>query len=393
MKRAWTDLSIGNVYCFPTRAGSLSVDIHLLLILSFLIFFCACTKAKEEKPAVKKRPAPVYVAKVEEKTVPVEIRAVGNAEPYTTVAVKPRVGGMIVRQFIRDGEDVSKGDLLFNIDSRPLEITLKEAQARLEKDIALLGKAEADLNRYKRLIENDAVSQEQYDQTRANLNALRASVKLDEAGVENARLELEYAAVRSPISGKAGSVLVHEGNIVKANDDRSLVIIAQIQPIYVSFSVPEQQLSAVLHAMSETKLRVSAFVSDQDTEPEIGELAAVDNTVDKSTGTLKLKGLFSNSEKRLWPGQFLRVILKLADIQAARVVPSQAVQTGIEGQYVFVVKADATAELRPVTAGKILESETLVEKGLDVGETVVVAGHILLIPGAEVEVKEVRSGK
>jgi membrane fusion protein, multidrug efflux system len=366
---------------------------HCLLLIFVLTLLCACAKAKEEKPTVKNRPAPVTVAKVLEKTVPVEIRAIGNVESYTTVAVKPRVGGMIVRQFIRDGQEVSKGDLLFNIDSRPLEITLKEAQARLEKDIALLRKAEADLSRYKNLLEKDAVTQEQYDQTQANLNALRASVRLDEAGVENVRLELEYAAVRSPVSGKAGAVLVNEGNIVKANDDRTLVIINQIQPVYVSFSVPEQQLPAVLHAMSDTKPRVSVFVSEQDTEPETGELAAVDNTVDKSTGTVRLKGLFANPHKMLWPGQFVRVILKLADIQGAIVVPSQAVQNGIEGQYVFVVKSDSTAEMRSVTAGKVLETETLVEKGLIAGETVVIAGHILLVPGAKVEVKEVGSEK
>jgi len=356
----------------PVYYRSLSLAVCLLFLIFVPTLLCGCAKAKEEKPAVKNRPAPVTAAKAVEKTVPVEIRAIGNVESYTTVAVKPRVGGMIVRQFIRDGQEVNKGDLLFNIDSRPLEITLKEAQARLEKD---------------------AVTQEQYDQTQANLNALRASVRLDEAGVENVRLELEYAAVRSPVSGKAGAVLVHEGNIVKANDDRTLVIINQIQPVYVSFSVPEQQLPAVLHAMSETKPRVSVFVSEQDTEPETGELAAVDNTVDKSTGTVRLKGLFANPHKMLWPGQFVRVILKLADIHGAIVVPSQAVQNGIEGQYVFVVKSDATAEMRSVTAGKVLETETVVEKGLSAGETVVIAGHILLVPGAKVEVKEVGSEK
>lgn len=371
----------------------LSLKIRLSVLIFFLTLFCACEKTKDEKPAVKSRPAAVSVAKAVEKTVPVEIRAIGNVESYTAVAVKPRVGGMIVRQFVRDGQEVSKGDLLFNIDSRPLEIALKEAQARLERDIALLRKAEADLNRYKKLIEKDAVTQEQYDQTQANLNALRATVRLDEAGVENVRLEIEYAAVRSPVSGKAGAVLVNEGNIVKANDDRSLVIIAQIQPVYVSFSVPEQQLPAVLHAMSETKLRVSVFVSDQNTDPEIGELAAVDNTVDKSTGTVRLKGLFANPHKMLWPGQFVRVILKLADIQSALIIPSQAVQTGIEGQYVFVVKADAAVEMRPIVIGKILDSETLVEKGLSAGESVVTAGHILLVPGVKVEVREVRKEK
>ncbi|OQX21636.1 MAG: hypothetical protein BWK80_32660 [Desulfobacteraceae bacterium IS3] len=364
-------------------------------LILYLTLLCACVaKEKDEKkPAQKNRAAPVRVAQVLEKTVPVEIRAIGNVEAYTTVAVKPRVGGMIVRQFIRDGQDVEKGDPLFSIDPRPFEIALKESQARLEKDAALLRKAEADVARYKKLIEKDAVTQEQYDQTQANLSALRATVRLDEAGVENARLELDYAAIKSPVSGKAGAILVHEGNIIKANDDRSLVIINQIQPIYVSFSVPEQHLPAILDYMAEAKPRVFVFISEDETSPESGELAAVDNTVDKSTGTVRLKGLCANSDGMLWPGQFVRVILRLADIEGALVAPSQAVQTGIEGQYVYVVKPDSTVEMRPVSIGKVTEKETVIEKGVSAGETLVTDGHILLVPGAKVEVKEVRSEK
>lgn len=363
-------------------------------LISILAILCACSaKEKEEKPAVKNRTAPVRVAQVLEKTVPVEIRAIGNVEAYTTVAVKPRVGGMIVRQFIRDGQDVEKGDPLFSIDPRPFEIALKESQARLEKDAALLRKAEGDLARYKKLIEKDAVTQEQYDQSQANLSALRATVRLDEAGVENARLELDYAAIKSPVSGKAGAILVHEGNIIKANDDRSLVIINQIQPIYVSFSVPEQQLPAILHYMAESKPQVSAFVLEDETSQESGELAAVDNSVDKSTGTVRLKGLFANAHKMLWPGQFVRVILKLTDIQGALVAPSQAVQTGIEGQYVYVVKSDSTVEMRTVSIGRIMDKETVIEKGVSAGETLVTDGHILLTPGAKVEIKEMRNEK
>ncbi len=186
---------------------------------------------------------------------------------------------------------------------------------------------------------------------------------------------------------------MHEGNIIKENDDRSLVIINQIQPVYVSFSVPEQHLSAILDYMAESKPHVSAFVSEDETSRENGELAAVDNTVDKATGTVRLKGLFANADNLLWPGQFVRVILKLTDIQGARVAPSHAVQTGIEGQYVYVVKSDSTVEMRTVSVGRIIDKETVIEKGVSAGETLVTDGHILLTPGAKVEVKEARSEK
>jgi len=357
-----------------------------LVMIGLLASAGACSNAKGEKPKEKKQPTPVTVARVVEKTVAMEIRAIGNAEACASVVIKSQVGGMITRQVVRDGQDVVKGDPLFTIDPRPFDIALKEAQAKLERDMALLNQAEADLNRYSRLKQTNAISQEQYEQALVAVKTYRATVRLDETIVSRARLELEYASVKAPIAGRVGSVLVHEGNIIKANDDRSLTVINQIQPICVSFALPERYLSSVFQHMAEKKLTLSAFIENESATPETGELTSVDNAVDKQTGTIRLKGTFANADKRLWPGHFVRVVLKLADVQGTRVVPSSAVQTGIHGEYVYILTPEGKADMRSVKIGRIQDGETVIEEGLEAGETVITDGHILLTPGASVVV-------
>lgn len=355
------------------------------------LFLSACLEKKKDDAAVnasKNRPVPVMTAKVVETTVPFEIKAVGNAEAYSTIVLKTQIGGMITKQTIRDGQSVSKGELLFMIDPRPFEAALKEAKARLERDTALLTKAEEDMSRYGRLIEKNVISKEQNEQIQTNARALQATIRLDEAGVDRAKLDLEYTNIKSPISGKVGSVLVNEGNVVKANDDRSIAVINQIQPIYVTFSVPERYLPGISKAMNGGSPEVTAFVEGEETNPEKGELAAIDNAVDKTTGTIKVKGLFANSNNRLCPGQFLRVVLKLSEIKGALVVPSKAVQTGVNGEFVYVVKPDSTVDLRLVKAGQIIDGQTVLEKGVKADENVVTDGHVLLTPGRAVEIKE-----
>ncbi|MBF0101838.1 MAG: efflux RND transporter periplasmic adaptor subunit [Desulfobacterales bacterium] len=361
-------------------------------MLLMIIFSLACIKPKDVKPTVKKqRPVPVTIAKVIQKTIPDEIRAIGNVEPFTTVLVKSQVNGMLTKQFIKDGVDISKGDMLFAIDSRLFEIALKEAQAKLERDTALLKKAETDLQRYTDLMQKNVITQEQYDQALVNLKTFRATIKLNEAGIEQAKIDIEHANIQSPISGRAGNVLVNEGNVIKANDERGLVSINQIQPIYVNFSVPEKYLPQIFQYMAKEKLKVSAFIEGDDTKPEIGELSAVDNTVDKATGTIKLKAVFANLHKRLWPGQFVRVILKLRDIENTLVVPSQAIQTGVNGDYVYVVIQSAEkiniVDMRTVTTERILNKETMIASGVSVGESVVTEGQLLLTPKCIVEIK------
>ncbi len=367
---------------------------HLMTLAILILLSCiACSKKDKSDVAAagsKNRPVPVMVTKVIEKTVPFDIKAVGNAEAYSSVVIRTQIGGMITRQAVRDGQHVSKGDLLCVIDPRPFEIALKDAKAKLDRDIALLEKAQEDMNRYTRLVEKNVVSKEQYDQTATNTKALQATIRQDEAAVERARLDLEYTSVRSPISGKVGSILLNEGNVIKANDDRAIVSINQIQPIYVSFSVPERYLPAIYQAMAETKPEVSVFAEGDEANALKGELVATDNTVDKTTGTIRLKALFANADNRLLPGQFLRVNLKLSETAGALVVPSKAVQTGINGEFAYVLKSDNTVELRPVKVARILDGQTVIGSGLNAEETVVTDGHILLTPGRSVEV---RTGK
>lgn len=365
-----------------------------MAIVILLSCFACSKKDKSDTEAAmassKTRPVPVMVTKVIEKSVPFDIKAVGNAEAYSSVMIKTQIGGMITRQAVRDGQNVSKGDLLCVIDPRPFEIAMKDAKAKLDRDIALLEKAQEDMNRYTRLVEKNVVSKEQYDQTATNTKALQATIRQDEASLERARLDLEYTSVRSPISGKVGSILLNEGNVIKANDDRTIMSINQIQPIYVSFSVPERYLSTIYQAMTGAKPEVSVFSEGDETNVLKGELVATDNTVDKNTGTIRLKALFANADNRLLPGQFLRVNLKLSETAGALVVPSKAVQTGINGEFAYVLKSDNTVELRPVVVARILDGQTVIGSGLKAEETVVTDGHILLTPGRYVEI---RTGK
>ncbi len=231
------------------------------------------------------------------------------------------------------------------------------------------------------------VAQEQYDQIRTNAAAFEATVNADKAVVENARLQLKYCYIYSPITGRTGNLIANEGNLIKANADTSMVVINQIQPIYVTFSVPEQNLSEMKKYMAEGKLKIEAFLSKEDMKPEQGVLTFIDNSVDMTTGTIKLKGTFANKGKRLWPGQFVNAVLTLTSQPNAIVVPSQSIQTGQKGQYVFIIKNDLTVEDRPIIVGRTLNSETIIEKGLQSGEKVVTDGQLRLVPGAKVEIK------
>jgi multidrug efflux system membrane fusion protein len=330
---------------------------------------------------------PVITAKAVAKSVPVVVPAIGNVEACSTVQVKPQIEGQLLRVHFREGQDVKKGDLLFEIDPRPFEAVLKRAEAGVTQDMARLENARAEAERVAKLHESGLSSNNDYDIARTGAQALEAAIKADKAAVETAKLQLEYCTISSPIDGRTGSLKVHEGNVVKANET-SFVTINQIAPIYVAFSVGEKHLTAIQRYMAAGPLQVQAFLPAGEEPPVEGRLTFVENEVDEATGTIRLKATFSNEDKRLWPGLFVNVSLTLSILSDAVVVPSQAVQVSQNGQYVFVLKSeDSTVELRPVVTGARVAGQTVVEKGLEAGEEVVTDGHMRLVPGARVDVK------
>lgn len=361
----------------------------LSVLVACAVLFSGCSREGEAVGPAAARPTmtvPVMVAKATQKTVPVEVRAIGNVQAYSTVSVKSQVEGEIEQVHFREGQDVSKGDLLFTIDARPFKAQLDQAEANLARDQAQSKNAIAQADRYKSLFDAGIVSKDQYDQYRTSAEALQAAVRADQAAVETAQLNLNYCTITSPIDGRTGDVLIHAGNVVKSND-ASMLVINQIRPIYVSFSVPEQYLPEIKKHMTDRRLTVLALFPDQKSNPAQGVLSFVNNAVDSTTGTILLKATFPNGDRRLWPGQFVNVALRLTSQENATVVPSQAVQTGEKGDYIYVVKSDMTAEYRPVQPGTAFEGETVIEKGIQPGETVVTDGQLALFPGAKVEEK------
>ena len=415
------------------------------VLFAALIFLLSCSGNDSTKPG-KNVSVPVVVGTVIQKAVPVQIRVIGNVQAYSTITVNSIVGGEISQVHFTEGQDVKKGDLLFTIDPRPLEAALKQAEANLAREIAQVGQVEADLaknialvkqaeanlerditqaqnakvdaERYSSLIERQVVSRQQYDQFRTNAEALeatvradkaakesteaavrsskaalenaRAAVRADQAAVENAKIQLGYCFIRSPMDGRTGNLNIKGGNIIAAVGQANvinLVTINQMNPIYVAFSVPEQDLPEIKKYMVGGPLKVEALPPNDAKGAEQGVLSFIDNTVDKMTGTILLKGTFANKERRLWPGQFVNIVLTLTTQPDAIIVPSQAIQTGQDGQYVFVLKPDFTVEVRPVVVARTLNNESIIDKGLKDGEKVVTDGQLQLVPGAKVEVK------
>jgi len=327
---------------------------------------------------------PVTAVSVISKTVPVRLYAIGNVEPFTSVAVKARVDGQIVSAHFKEGEEVRQGAVLFEIDSRPFAASLKQAQANLGKDKALLDRAVEQEKRYKDLLAKNFISPDAYEQVRTNMETAAATVRGDEAALENARLSLEYCTIRSPVTGYAGRIQIQQGNLVKANDANPLVTINQVVPIYVTFSVPEQNLADIRKYQAAGELKVQSGFANAARAPVGGKLSFIDNTADVTTGTIKLKAEFPNTDKGLWPGQFVNVVLTLYEQSDAVVAPSSAVQNGPNGQYVFVVKPDMTVELRNIKIARAEGDDTVVASGLAPGEQVVTVGQLRLAPGTKV---------
>ena len=359
---------------------SASTDRRFTVLVLLCLMACSTGQQAPQQPTV-----PVAVAKVVQKDVPVQITTIGRVDPYSTVSVKSQISAEVKDVCFKEGQDVKKGFCLFKLDCRTYEAALLQAEANLAKDIAQAKNAEEDLKRYTPLVEEQYVTREQYEKVRTNADVTKAAVRADRAIVENSRLQTQYCNIYSPIEGRTGSIKVNRGNIVKANDIE-MVVINQVNPIYVTFSVPEKELTAIGAYRKQEPLKVRAFITGN-AVPEEGVLTFIDNTVDVNTGTITLKGTFPNLEKRLWPGLFVDVVLSLAVDRGAKVVPTQAIQTGQAGLYVFIVKPDMTVESRPVTTGQSYQGETVIIKGLEAGETVVTEGQIRLTTGTKVMIQ------
>lgn len=360
------------------------------LMLAGVVLPAGCSKGKanpELGQASQKQPAPVAVATVVRKSVPVEIRSFGNVEPYSTVSIKAQVGGPLTGVYFREGQTVEANALLLTIDPRSYEAAVKQATANLARDTVQKKHAETELRRTEALLKKGAVTQEEYEQGLSTLDVLEAAVQADNAVLDNAKLQLEYCTVRAPITGRTGSHLINLGNLIKAND-LPIVVINQVQPVYVSFTVPQQDLGDIRRYFQEAnKLEVQARLPKDPEHPARGLLSFIDNQVDTATGTVRLKATFPNKDERLWPGQFVEVVLALTTQSDAVVVPSQAVQTGRQGQYVFIVKDDLTVEQRVVAVGRSLDGETVIDQGLQPGLKVVTDGQLRLVDGSKVDIK------
>src|SRR5512144_1212449 len=321
----------------------------LVVMMMVVMFLTGCSDGKAKQ--APQRVVPGKVGDVTKQDIPLQINGIGNVEAYNTVSVKALVGGEVTEVHFREGQEVKQGDLLFQIDPRPYESALRQAEAQLARDEAQAKNAEEQAKRYEILVQKDYVSKDQYDQLRANADALAAAVQADRANVENSKLQLAYCTIRSPIDGRVGSVLINKGNVVKAND-LVMVTINKITPIYVTFSVPEQNLADIKKYSAEGSLRGEVRILGDEKRPVQGVLTFINNSVDTSTGTIQLKGTFENRDRRLWPGQFVNVILTLKTERNAVVLPSASLQAGQQGQYVFVVMPDFTVESRPVSVAR-----------------------------------------
>jgi membrane fusion protein, multidrug efflux system len=372
-----------------TMRKTFTAALALLGVLGTLVGMSACTTSTVQTAPIVA--VPVKVAKAEQKTVPLELTAIGSADAYSTVSIKAQVNAVLETVHIKEGQLVKKGELLFTLDSRPFEAALAQAQGTQARDQAQEELNIVELGRYQQLYQAGVAAKEQYDQMKANADAQRAAVRADKAAVDAAQLQVDYCKIYAPLAGRLGALQVYPGNIVKQNDVPILIVINQVSPIYINFSIPEQYLGSVDRFMGQGKLRVDATPYGG-TKTETGTLTFIDNAVDNTTGTIKLKGTFDNEDHQLWPGQFSTVLLRLAQDEHATVVPSQAVQIGQNGDFIYVVKSDSTVEQRAVKVARAIGGESVISSGIQPGETVVTDGQLELLPGIKVQISTTPSG-
>src|SRR6266849_4797258 len=383
------DFSVHSRIAAPRASKRLFVfgGVGLLIIAVVLLaYFGTEIRANERKAPKGPSAVPVAVAQVAQEMVPVRLRTIGNVEAFATVSVKARVDGQIVEVGFKEGEEVRKGQTLFKIDPRPYEAALRQAEANALRDAAARDQARSQERRYQELLDKNFVSKEAYAQIRTNAAIAEATAGASRAALDSAKLNLEYCTIRAPIEGYAGKIQIQMGNLVRANDANPLVVVNQVHPIYVNFAVPEQRLAEVREYMASGPLTVQTLTPGSDQADATGVLIFVDNAVDPSTGTIRLRARFPNKENILWPGQFINVSVRLFEQADAIVIPSQAVQTGPEGQYVYVVGQDMVADVRKITVQRTEGESAIVAGGLAKGERVVTHGQLRLGPKMRVQI-------
>src|SRR5271166_714830 len=372
-----------------TRIGSRLIILAGSGLIAVLIAAVAGCSHRGDSSEIGRNndPVPVTIATATQQTVPSVINAIGAVQPYSTVSVKAQVEGELTDVHFKEGQEVKQGDLLFTIDPRPFEARVAEAEANLARDVAKQEQAEAEEHRYSYMATAGIGSKERDEQAHADAGAARANVRADQAALRTAKLNLEYTSIHSPIDGRTGNLVIKRGNLIKAHDDTALITINQVHPIYVDFSIPERYLDELRRQMARGTLSVRASAPHQEGGPELGALTFVDNTVDRATGTIDLKATFDNKSGRLWPGQFVDVTLTIAEHLNSILIPTQAVQTGQHGQFVFVVAPDKSVQPRPVITGESMDGKTIIQTGIARGETVVTDGQLRLTPGSRIIVK------
>ena len=360
--------------------------VMLLLIVAAAVWRLGLDTPMEHAKAQSAPPeVPITPGVVTAQDVPEFLRGIGTVQPFNTVTVKSRVDGAIVKVAFTEGQEIKQGDLLFQIDPRPYQAALEQAQAVQEKDQAQLGTAKSDLQRYGRLVGSGFQTRQSFDQQQGLVSQLMAAIKGDQAQIDMARLNLSFTEIRSPIDGRLGARLVDIGNLIHANDNTALVTISQIRPIFVSFTLPQNTLDSIRHYQQEALLDVEALSSDDKTKLGEGRLTLIDNAIDQATGTIHLKATFANFDERLWPGEFVNVRLVLRMRHDVATVPAQTVQQGPNGDYVYVIDKDDVVERRPVTVAVVQDGLAVVSNGLAAGERVVVEGQYRLTEGARVK--------
>jgi|SRR5579871_2974720 len=330
---------------------------------------------------------PVSIAKTVERAMPISVSTIGTAEASSTVEVRPQVSGPLLSVDFTEGQEVTEGQLLFTIDPRPFDVALKQAEAALAKDTAQAANAEQILRRDDDLLKNKIIAQADRDTQAASARALKETASADQAAVDAAKLNLEYTKITAPISGRTGALVVHAGSLVRTTDTAPLLVINQLTPIRVAFAVPGQYLDQIRQGQSQSPLRTEARPSGATGTSSVGDIFFIDNVIDPASGTIRLKALFPNGDRRLWPGELLDVRLQLAVEPHAIVVPAAAIQNGQQGQFVFVVNADKTVAMRTVTVARTVQDDAVISSGLKVGEDVVTDGQLRLTPGAPVSIK------